>query len=215
LVLDDNLVGVLSLYSTRPVAFSEDHRRVIQVACRQITRAIKDAVAFDKTRAETYRDCVTGLPNMGRLKQFSKEVDVLGEQPSEPVSVVLVDVIGMGAVNRRYGRRQGDLVLGHVAAVLRNTLRAADILFRSDSDEFAVLLAQTDFDTATNIAARMADAVRGELLILDDGSELHVDVATGVAVQPEDGVSWHDALLTARARIGSYHQVVDTLATIH
>jgi diguanylate cyclase len=152
---------------------------------------------------------------MGRLNEFTKNVDVLGEQASEPVAVVLIDVIGLGAINRRYGHTQGDLVLGHVAAVLRNTLRAADILFRSDRDEFAVLLAQTDFGTASNIAARMADSVRRELLVLDDGSELQVEVATGVAVQPQDGTSWHQALVAARTRITRYDQVVDTHPMIH
>ena len=215
LVLDDMLVGVLSLYSTRPVAFNEDHRRVVQVACRQISRAIKEAVQFDKTRAEAFRDRVTGLPNMGRMNQFSRDAEILGERGSEPVAVVLVDVAGLSAINRRYGRRQGDAVLGHVAAVLRGTLRAADILFRSDSDEFAVILAQTDFEAASNIAARMAETVRGQLLILDDGSEMAISVSTGVAVQPHDGTSWHEALSIARTRVTSYHLVGDAVATIH
>jgi diguanylate cyclase (GGDEF)-like protein/putative nucleotidyltransferase with HDIG domain len=215
MAIDDGLVGVLSLYSMKPVAFSEDHRRVIQVACPHITRAIKKAADLDTIRGQALRDSVTGLPTMGRLKQFSDSVDVFGEPTSEPVAIVLVDVVGLSTINRRYGRRQGDVVLGHVAAILRNTLRAADILFRSDSDEFAVLLAQTDFGTASNIAARMADAVRSELLILDDGNEFQVDVATGVAVQPQDGTSWREALVSARNRVSSCCQGTDGLTAIH
>ena len=60
LLFDNELIGVLSLYSTAENAFNEDHRRVIEVVARQIANIFKRAAEFDST---TKRDALTGLPN--------------------------------------------------------------------------------------------------------------------------------------------------------
>jgi diguanylate cyclase (GGDEF)-like protein len=120
------------------------------------------------------------------------------------------------AISQRYGRRQTDLLLGHVAGILRNALRTADILFRSDNEEFVLLLAQTHFGTASDIASRMAENVRDEPWVLEDGQEMQVEIDVGVAVQPLDGLSWEEVLATARSRIGSHRvHTAETLRTIH
>ena len=100
LVLGDELIGVLTLYSTAPVAFHEDHKRLIEFASRQVTRTVKDALEFDITRASSFRDRVTGLPNMGRLHQFTRNLEALGGTTADPVSLVLLEVRELEAISR-------------------------------------------------------------------------------------------------------------------
>jgi putative nucleotidyltransferase with HDIG domain len=67
LVSNDQLVGVLSLYSILSEGFSDDHRRIIEVVARQVSHALKSAAELDRT---TRRDVLvasgrslTGLSN--------------------------------------------------------------------------------------------------------------------------------------------------------
>jgi GAF domain-containing protein len=43
LALEDDLVGVLALYSTEPNGFSDDHRRIMETISRQIATSLKGA----------------------------------------------------------------------------------------------------------------------------------------------------------------------------
>lgn len=56
------------------------------------------------------------------------------------VAVLVVDVIGLAAINAANGRLAGDLVLRRVADVLRTGVRAADVVARIGGDEFMVVL---------------------------------------------------------------------------
>lgn len=203
LVTDGDLIGALSLYSSVPLAFAEDHRRVIEMVSRQISRTVKDAAAFDKSHASSLRDSLTGLPDLSRLSHFVDSGDATGGRGATSVAIVLLNVQDFSAIKRRYGHPLADLVLGHVAIVLRNTLRGADILFKSENHEFVLLLTQTDTGTAQGIVNRMLESVRQDPFILEDGCVLPVRVAVGMAVQPQDGRTWQELVSTARQRMGA------------
>jgi putative nucleotidyltransferase with HDIG domain len=67
LVSNDQLVGVLSLHSSRSEGFSGDHRRIIEAAARQVAHAVKAAAEIDRaTRRDPLaasRRSLTGLSN--------------------------------------------------------------------------------------------------------------------------------------------------------
>ena len=69
---------------------------------------------------------------------------------------------------------------------------------------------------ASDIASRMAENVRDEPWVLEDGQEMQVEIDVGVAVQSLDGLSWEEVLATARSRIGSHRvHTAETPRTIH
>jgi diguanylate cyclase (GGDEF)-like protein len=199
LVSEDDLVGVLTVYSTHRDAFTEDHRRISEVVGRQVSRIVKQAVAFQTDRTRNLRDHLTGLPNVQHLERFVA-AELAADAPSAPLSLILVDLDSLKSINRKHGRTTGDQALGLVADAIRKVLRGADILFRYTSDEFVVLLTQTDVEAAEGVARRIADTVSGEPLVLPQ-EEVHVSVTLGVACAPADG-STVDALVRAASGRG-------------
>lgn len=64
LVSEDQLVGVLSLYSDETKGFTEDHRRIIEIIAQHVAHAFRRAVEFD---GSSRRDAVSGLPYLSNL----------------------------------------------------------------------------------------------------------------------------------------------------
>jgi putative nucleotidyltransferase with HDIG domain len=60
LVFDDELVGVLSLYSAEVDGFADDHRRIIEAVARQIAPALKSGA---ESEGDFRRDPLTSLRN--------------------------------------------------------------------------------------------------------------------------------------------------------
>jgi diguanylate cyclase (GGDEF)-like protein len=83
-------------------------------------------------------------------------------------AVMVIDVDGLKGINDRLGHQQGDNLIRRVAGVLRERVRATDIVARLSGDEFAVLMPQADVDGALQL-----------------GEDLRAQVADGFAGDPE------------------------------
>jgi diguanylate cyclase (GGDEF)-like protein len=192
---NDDLVGVLTLYSGESNAYNEDHRRVIEVVARQIAQTFRRAVEFDQTAR---RDPLTGLPSEAQLEQLVRAS--LEESSSMTFALLLIDILNLKAINTSYGRTAGDQVLNHVVHHARHGLRMADILFRSTSDEFVAFLNATDPDTASSVAQRIRDRITENPLRLPNGTTLTVRTSVTAVRAPRDGRCLDDLLSTARRR---------------
>jgi diguanylate cyclase (GGDEF)-like protein/putative nucleotidyltransferase with HDIG domain len=196
LVAGDRLVGVLSLYAPNQESFSEEHERLIEIVARQVSPVLQRSVDYTEASLKTLRDPLTGLPNFEHLRQLSDGQGQFAELPT-PSSLIYVDVNDLKRINLTHGRSVGDQLLRRVVHQLRSTLRAADVLFRLDSDEFAVLLLQTEVATAGAIASRMRTAVQNV-----GGSQfVSVKVSLAVSSAPDDGVGIEALIEAARSRI--------------
>lgn len=85
-------------------------------------------------------DPLTGLPNR---RAFYEELDRrLRRSIGGPlrIALVLVDLDDFQSVNDTLGHGAGDELLKHVAAALRRSVRATDVVCRIGGDEFAVVV---------------------------------------------------------------------------
>jgi diguanylate cyclase (GGDEF)-like protein len=65
-----------------------------------------------------------------------------------PLSVAFVDVDGLKEANDKRGHRAGDELLRTLAAILKSSLRAQDLVLRYGGDEFVCVLPDTVADAA-------------------------------------------------------------------
>lgn len=122
----------------------------------------------DKLDELATTDPLTGLLNLRAFRDRFHEELVHALRYGEPLSVLLVDLDGLKAVNDVYGHPAGDQVLRRVAAAIRHGLREADVGARVGGDEFAVLAPNTT-DTASVVLGErlrtlVADAQAGGTL---------------------------------------------------
>ena len=79
--------------------------------------------------------------------------------PGNGYALISLDLDHFKRVNDTYGHASGDVVLRHVADVIRAEIRAADTAFRTGGEEFLVLLPNTSSAAARAIAERIRAAV--------------------------------------------------------
>lgn len=140
---------------------------------------------------ETYHrlaehDPLTGLYNARAItERYRRELEraVLTRQP---LSMMLIDVDHLKAINDTFGHPAGDRALIHVADALRRGKRAADVAARWGGDEFAILLEGADESAARRIAERIVTDLRTTPIRLGRGlTTVTATIGICTAAQPD------------------------------
>jgi diguanylate cyclase (GGDEF)-like protein len=133
-------------------------------------------VNTDVGRSHALLDPLTELPNatlaLDRLDQALLRARTHGTL----VSVVLLDVCGMAAINAEFGFVRGDEVLTVLGARLRHGLRADHTVARFGGDEFLVI-AEHPHGTGESVASRARELSQRSVRL--DGKRLAPKVRVG------------------------------------
>jgi len=130
-------------------------------------RAIPDLPPSGEVIAHDLRslihDPLTGLYSyqyfMTCLEQEIRRVEWL----FRPMSLMMIDLDDFAGFNEKSGRDAGDALLKSVAGILKETLRAGDIISRQAQDQFLVILPEIKRDEALALAKTLKDAVKTKL----------------------------------------------------
>jgi diguanylate cyclase (GGDEF)-like protein len=108
------------------------------------------------------------------------------------ITLLMIDVDRFKDVNTKFGHLTGDVVLADTAAVLKNSVRGSDAVFRYGGDEFLIILA----DTSRSGADKVIERIRKYLLDWNrEGSldEFELSLSIGVS-EWSDGVTLDELL---------------------
>jgi diguanylate cyclase (GGDEF)-like protein len=98
-----------------------------------------------------------------------------------PISLLILDLDYFKDYNDTYGHLQGDRALQVVAKVFTQELkRSSDLAARWGGEEFAILLANTDFNGAHDVAERIRQKTEDLQIVLTDGSVSKITVSIGI-----------------------------------
>ncbi|NJP35830.1 putative bifunctional diguanylate cyclase/phosphodiesterase [Micromonospora thermarum] len=157
---------------------------VFETVAAHAAVALENSRLVDRLRHDAYHDSLTKLPNRRRVTGALEEA-VKIRAPGEVVALLLFDVDRLREVNESLGHAAGDKVLLEVAERLRSCAPSSALVGRVGGDEFLVTLRLESADAALEMAARMREQIRAEMVF--DALTLDVDTAVGVAVHPDHG----------------------------
>ncbi len=128
-------------------------------------------------------DSLTGIWNRGQFFTAASQEVAQAARYGQPASLLLLDIDYFKRINDQHGHAAGDRALASFAQVCRSCLREIDQLGRIGGEEFAVLLPQTDLDSALQIAEDIRLRTAEQPVSLDDGTALSMTVSIGIARQ--------------------------------
>ncbi|HYV18684.1 MAG TPA: GGDEF domain-containing protein, partial [Verrucomicrobiae bacterium] len=164
------------------------------------TVAQQAAVAIDNARNYQLAtvDQLTHLYLRDFFRRKLQEEQARAQRYGSGFAVILLDLDRFKQINDRLGHLAGDRYLNKVGAVVRDTMRAADIPCRWGGEEFAVLLPETDRDGARSIAERLQARIGGLRTMIGD-AVVQTTVSVGIAISPQDTVDGSLDVLLERA----------------
>lgn len=103
-------------------------------------------------RNKAYNDHLTGLYNR---RYFEYELKRLGSSRKYPIAIIIGDLDGLKVINDNYGHKKGDQYIINAARILKSTARTEDVVARIGGDEFAIVLAKTNYKEAKRFCQRI------------------------------------------------------------
>jgi diguanylate cyclase (GGDEF)-like protein len=127
-------------------------------------RVIDEALAkAERTEAELRyladHDSLTGLLDRRRFRAELDTYVSFTARYGGQGAVMIIDIDGLKGINDALGHHAGDNLIRHVAAIMRERVRATDIVARLSGDEFAVLMPQAE----TAGALQLGEDLRAEV----------------------------------------------------
>lgn len=125
-------------------------------------------------------DALTKLYNRGELENSLKQGMELVKQDKNRMYIIMADLDKFKNVNDTHGHVVGDHVLQDVARRLQAAVRGFDIVGRYGGEEFIVILNNTPYKTARQVAERIRERINGTPINID-GLDINMTISQGVA----------------------------------
>ena len=168
-----------------------DHLRVARHAWRDAQEAAFLGFAriensIDKIEKQLHNDPTTGLPNRIGLEITLDAWWREGRHQQQSVAAALLDIDGLGKLNRLHGALVGDTVLYQVARHLRTIVGAADVIGRAAGGSFLVVVPEGGHEAACKMAELLRQSI-AQIHFKQGEETLQITVSAGIAeFQPEE-----------------------------
>jgi diguanylate cyclase (GGDEF)-like protein len=198
IVEGDTLLGVLHIRRRHPDAFTAEDIQLAQSMTFQFGLAMQRASLFEQVNRLAITDPVTGLYNYRKLgRDLDREI-VRARRYRHPFSFIMADIDHFKTFNDTYGHQAGDAMLREVAGALNSGRREVDRVYRYGGEEFSILLPETDWPEACEVAEKLrkkVDALSVEALGSDE--PLTTTISMGVAAFSSDSLQMEQLIAAA------------------
>jgi diguanylate cyclase (GGDEF)-like protein len=129
------------------------------------------------------KDNLTGLANRLELSNRLEEIQSQSNTTGNPYSLLFINIDQFRAFNDQFGHQNGDDVLKLLAETLLEVTKSQDVVSRVASDEFFVLLPDTDESLIHQLAMRFCKVAEKKFSLKGWNITLSFGYATEVARQ--------------------------------
>ena len=200
LIRDEVVLGAISVgRASGEHPFSEVEGAVLRVLGASAALALANAQLHQEVSELAVHDGLTGLYNR---RHFDAALDLIlarwrrdGSHP-DGVAAIMFDLDHFGRFNNDHGHQAGDAVLRAFAGILRERLRASDLVARYGGEEFVVILERSTLQGAVVVAEQIRSVLEALPIVGPLGEPLHARVSAGCAVL-DPGQPTTEALLRA------------------
>jgi diguanylate cyclase (GGDEF)-like protein len=187
---EKKVLGVISVASQRPQAFSEQDEEMLRALGQQLVGALEKARLYELATT----DGLTGLLNASTVRAKLADIFTKTLATNGQMAVLMFDIDFFKKVNDTYGHEVGNEVLQHLSKLIRRRLRETDIAGRYGGEEFIVILPQTPVKGALDVAERLRQHIETHPIPTAAG-ELSITASFGVSYLPMPEVTTPEKLV--------------------
>jgi len=129
---------------------------------------------------EATTDPLTGCLNRRTVEDLAEREAARARRHDRLLSIALVDLDHLKAINDEHGHAAGDAALRHVGRSFAQTIRSQDLFGRYGGDEFLLVMPETGKADAVAACERFCRAVKAAI-VEHHGAQLPISVSVGVA----------------------------------
>ncbi|MBM3266181.1 MAG: diguanylate cyclase [Candidatus Sericytochromatia bacterium] len=130
-------------------------RDMVETLVAHTASAVFNAIQWQREHERSITDGLTGVFNRRYFNQRLHEEQQKGYRYNRPFSLIILDIDHFKICNDYLGHLAGDTVLKQTAAFLRDQTRKVDIVARFGGEEFAVILPETGYEGAWQVAEKL------------------------------------------------------------
>ena len=157
LKLGQRSLGEVILMRAKP--FTPRDERDSERLVESLVYPLDNALEHHKVTMKAMTDGATGLRNQRAMDDLLPREIRLARRVEEPLAAILISVDYLESISEHHGSQVGEQAWQSVAETLAGRLRESDLIFRTESDEFCILLSQTSLDGALVLAERLRQEV--------------------------------------------------------
>lgn len=147
-------------------------------------------------------DALTGLVSRPVFERTLSEQVFRAERLGRNLSVLALDIDGLGLLNRRHGAGTGDRLLRDVADTVRRALRKDDVAGRVRGALMMVVLPDTDRQVAATVAEKIGWTISRHIVATPDNVPAgRVTASIGLAGFPQNGDTAREIMRQAEAAL--------------
>ncbi|HEX5325023.1 MAG TPA: sensor domain-containing diguanylate cyclase [Capsulimonadaceae bacterium] len=163
---------------------------------------LQQACYRDNLEWMAFNDPMTGLANFRYFQRRLADELIRVKRYSRPISVLMLDIDHFKSFNDTRGHCAGDILLGEIGRLLKETVRQGDLAARYGGEEFVIICPETASADAASVAERIRVAVERSRFRLPgaDGegyTEVAISVSVGYASFPGDVSAGEEVVLAA------------------
>ncbi len=125
----------------------------------RVRPALGNAMQVRTIRELTIKDDTASCYNRRYFEEFILEEMSRANRFKTPMSLIFFDMDNLKDVNTRLGHASGSRTLLEVSERVRGKIRKFDKLFRFGGDEFCIVLPETEWHGAMEVAERVREAI--------------------------------------------------------
>ena len=140
---------------------------------------------YNKIYENATHDGLSGLLNHQTFKErFNDEIQ-RAERFQHKMSVMIFDLDKFKNINDTLGHQYGDYIIQTCSQIMKDNVRAVDVVARYGGEEFAIILINTDVTMSTIVAQRIVDTIANYPFKMD-GVDANITISGGMSEYPSD-----------------------------
>ncbi len=171
--------------------------RILEKALVDYGFALKNALTMGRLNELITKDDLTLSYNRRFFEEYFSEELERARRYNNPLSLIFMDLDGLHKVNDRFGHAMGSRTLQEAAARIMNAVRTIDKVVRYGGDEFCIILPETDWEGASEVAERIRQRLAASPFLIDETGGIEITGSFGIASYPTHAMTKEEMIKKA------------------